>query len=96
MSDWFDWDPDKETLEDCRERRLARFPVLSPPQLEQLQHLRQALWDGYLISKEARSYLVKVGLAIKWNGWQVISREGLCLLETLGLLHDEKPLVRKP
>jgi hypothetical protein len=89
---WYEFYPDEESLEECRERRLLNCPLLTPVQLEALTQLRQAIWDGYLISKNARSELITMGLAVKWNGWQVISREGLAVLEVLGLLRDERPM----
>jgi len=62
------------------------MPILSPVELEAFRQLRAATWDGNLISKSARSSLVSKGFAVKWNGWQVISREGLAILDTLGEL----------
>jgi len=83
---WFDWDSEKETLEECRVRRLMQMPALSPIQLEVLEQMTHAVWDGYVISKTARGDLYEMGLITRWNGWQIITREGLMVLETLGKL----------
>ena len=83
---WFDFNPEVESLEECRDRRLLQMPQLTPIQLKALVQLTHAVWDGYLISKQARSDLIDMGLVTKWNGWQVITREGLAVLETLGML----------
>lgn len=34
------------------------------------------IWDGNVVSKSARDSIVRKGLACRWNGWQVITREG--------------------
>jgi hypothetical protein len=36
-----------------------------------LSQLRNATWDGNLISKDIRGELVQIGMAQRWNGWQV-------------------------
>lgn len=61
-------------------------PMLSVVELEQLTQLRNATWDGNLISKTARSALYKKGLITRFNGWQVVTKEGLAVLDTLGYL----------
>ena len=85
MSDsvgWFDVDDP--------EQRKAGCPRLTAVQLEVLYQLRMTVWDGYLISKTARSELVDMGLATRCNGWQVLTREGLAVLDTYGLLKDDR------
>lgn len=72
-------------FENCEERLLL-IPTLTGVQLEALVQLTHAVSDGYLISKSARSDLLDMGLVTYWNGWQVITREGLCVLETLRML----------
>jgi len=72
------------------ERRLMSMPTLSSVQLEALKQLKCATWDGDLVSKSARSDLLRKGLAVKFNGWQVASLEGLAILETLGLLKERR------
>jgi len=84
--DWLEFNPETESLQECRDRRLMQMPQLTPIQLEALVQLTHAVWDGYLISKQARGDLLNMGLITKWNGWQVISREGLAILETLKML----------
>ncbi len=83
---WYVFDNENESLAECRDRRLRQCPLLTGTELEALRQLRTATWDGNLISKTARSELVHRGFAVKWNGWQVISAEGLAILETLGEL----------
>ena len=56
------------------------------PELEQLEQLKTVTWDGNLISKTARDALVKKGLAVRENGWQVITPLGIQKLLELGLL----------
>lgn len=54
--------------------------------IEQLQQLCTVTWDGNLISKSARDRLVEVGYAERVNGLNLISVNGLILLENLKLL----------
>lgn len=93
--DWWEFLPDTESLDECRARRLMQMPTLSPVEIEALRQLKTATWDGNLISKSARSALVKKGLVIEFNGWQVVSQEGLAVLETLGYLDDRVVMVEK-
>jgi hypothetical protein len=83
---WFEFNVDTESVDECRDRRLSQMPLLSPVELEQLRQLRTATWDGNLVSKQARSSLFRKGLATSFNGWQVITQEGLAILDTLGEL----------
>jgi hypothetical protein len=71
---------------DSREQRLMLIPSLSPVQLEVLVQLSHAVWDGYIISKQARSDLVHLGLAERWNGWNFATRFGFIVLDTLRML----------
>jgi hypothetical protein len=84
--DWIDGEPD-----DLREaRRQQGCPRLTATQLEALWQLRMTVWDGYLISKGARNELVDLGLVDRCAGWQVITCEGLAVLDTYGLLKDDR------
>lgn len=87
---WYEWDDKNETLDECRERRLMQMPVLSGAELEVLRQCHRMIWDGYLASKDARSSLLRKGLVAKWEGWQVITREGMAVLHTLGELEGDK------
>lgn len=69
-----------------REERLLVLPVLTPVQLEVLVQMTHAVWDGYVISKIARSYLVEAGLVERWNGWNFITQYGMVVLDTLKML----------
>lgn len=65
--------------------RLSMIPILSGPQLEQLEHFGKGpVWDGYLISKAARTDLHMMGLASRWNGMNFITQAGMAILDTLG------------
>lgn len=77
-----------------RDGRLAKIPLLSPIELEVLRQLRMTTWDGNLVSKTGRDSLVRRGLAIRFNGWQVVSAMGLTILETLGMLDDREIITR--
>jgi hypothetical protein len=89
---WYEWDENNESLEECRDRRLRQCPLLTGIQLEALKQLTTVIWDGYLISKCARGDLVDMGLAVKWQGFQVISREGMAVLDTLNALKTNNPV----
>lgn len=87
---WYDWDPDKESLEEREAERRRLCPRLTATQLEALWQLRMTVWDGYVISKTTRDELVRMGLAERLNGWQFITREGMAVLDTYGLLNDDR------
>ena len=36
-------------------------------------------WDGHVVSKQARTELVKAGYAERFNGWQQLTTKGLAL-----------------
>ena len=69
-----------------RDERLELIPILSPAQVECLSQLRSATWDGNLISKDIRTELVQIGMAERWNGWTFITKLGIIVLHTLGML----------
>lgn len=73
-----------------KSERFEHLPVLSPSEVEQLLQLRIMTWDGNLISKTARGVLVKLGLAVRWNGYQVITQDGLAVLDSLGLIRTPR------
>src|ERR1700691_3468917 len=85
---WYDFDIDNESLEECRDRKLRQCPLLSPVQQEALFQLRTATWDGDVLSHTTRAELVQKGCVCRYNGWQVITKEGLAVLEVLGLLKE--------
>lgn len=45
-----------------------------------LTQLCTVCWDGNLASKHGRSELVAKGLAVQWNGYQVITAAGIQVL----------------
>ena len=72
-------------LKACSDRneRLMLIPTLTPIQLEVLAQMTHAVWDGYVISKQARGELVEKGLVSRWNGWNFITQYGMVVLDTL-------------
>ena len=87
---WYDWQPAVELYEAREAERKKLCPRLSAVELEALWQLRVTVWDGYLISKTTRDRLVELGLADRCAGWQVITREGLAVLDVYGLLGDDR------
>jgi hypothetical protein len=79
-----------ESIEEARDRRLCEMPVLSPAEHEVLQQCRMTVWDGNVVSKRARDELFHKGLITRWNGWQVITQEGMAILSTLGEMSDDR------
>lgn len=59
---------------------------LTPEQTEQLCQLVGLIWDGDLLSKQARNQLVAKGLAVCSCGWNVVTPKGVRLLAKKGLL----------
>lgn len=53
------------------------------PMIAQLQQLTCLTWDGDLIGKSFRDDLVKSGYVERFNGWNLITKEGIRLLENL-------------
>lgn len=67
---------------------MSYFKTLSDqPFIAQLQQLTNLTWDGDLISKSERDKLLKAGLIIKRNGWQVISEKGIDYLSNGGFIN---------
>lgn len=87
---WYEFDDSNESLEECRDRRLRQCPTLSGPELEVLRQCRMTIWDGNVSSKGARDALNTKGLITRWNGWQVVTKEGMAVLDTLGEMRDER------
>jgi hypothetical protein len=57
------------------------------PQIEQLTQLSKGpVWDGNLISKEARDWLHKHELIDRLDGWNFLTRTGMAHCITLGIL----------
>lgn len=53
---------------------------------EQLQQLVTVIWDGNLISKEARDELVREGFCQRDNGWNLLTLKGFRELLKTGYL----------
>lgn len=62
------------------------WAAMSGAEREVLMQLRTVTWDGNLASKVGRSELVVQGYAHQYEGFQVISSNGLILLQALGKL----------
>lgn len=88
--EWFDWDADNEIHEVYRDRLLMRMPALNSGQLDVLRQCRKTIWDGNVASKSARDFLCGEELVTRWNGWQVITRKGMALLDVLGDMNDDR------
>lgn len=56
--------------------------------LEQLMQLTEITADGDLISKSDRDELVKKELATRSSGFNVITIEGIALLDKLNAIHS--------
>ena len=55
--------------------------------LEQLKQLVNTTWDGDLISKDSTKRLREKCLVTSWNGFNVITQNGLKMLCDLGQIH---------
>ena len=87
---WYEFDPESESLDECRDRRLLQCPVLSGAELDVLRQCRMTIWDGNVASKAARNSLEGKGLITSFNGWQVVTREGMAVLDILGEMRDDR------
>lgn len=88
---------DDESVDEFRDRKLRECPVLSGPELEVLRQCRMTIWDGNVVSKAARNSITDKGLIVRYNGWQVITIEGMAVLDALGEMRDERwPKVKVP
>lgn len=57
------------------------------PEIEQLAQIaRGPVWDGNLIGKTTRDILFDAGLIDRTRGWNFLSRKGVEICLTLGLL----------
>lgn len=72
-----------------KDERLGLIPALSAMELEQLQSLFHPRWDGNIISKSIRDELVAKGLVDRWNGMNFISKLGMVVLDTLGMVDED-------
>jgi hypothetical protein len=78
---------DDDTILEGMER-MNQLPVLTSTQLEALEQLITPVWDGNLISKQARSELCDMRLASRWDGLNFLTQDGYCVLCELGFLRD--------
>ncbi len=87
-------DQDLSTNNLPRDIRLMRMPVLSE---DQLAVLKQIAWrlrgDDYVDSKKTRDELVQFGLVDRFSTFNFVSRAGVVVLETLGLLKENGDVV---
>lgn len=92
---WYDWIDGESEIERLQRRRNG-CPRLTAPQLEVLWQMRMTVWDGYVISKATRDWLAfqgvgtMQGLVDRCNGWNFITRLGMAVLDTYGLLKDDR------
>ena len=54
--------------------------------IEQLAQLTTLTWDGDLICKPHRDELVKAGYAERINGFNLITANGILVLNNLGII----------
>lgn len=78
------WQSDKDSLE----ARILLLPRLNATQLEALKQLACPVWDGNLMSKQARTELVNMGLVQRWSGLNFATQDGYVVLDTLKALGD--------
>jgi hypothetical protein len=57
------------------------------PIIAQLQQLTQLTFDGDLIGKSHRDELVKIGFAVRFDGWNIITKSGVQHLNKLKFIH---------
>jgi hypothetical protein len=87
---WYDvTDQDLRSNSLPRDIRLMRMPVLSE---QQLAVLKQIAWrlrgDDYVDSRQTRDELVSLGLVDRFGTYNFLTRAGVVMLETLGLLKE--------
>jgi hypothetical protein len=70
---------------------------LDGAELDTLLACRKVTYDGDVPSKSGRDSLYDKELIVRWNGFQVVSRKGLALLEIMGKLQemDRMKLVKR-
>ena len=57
------------------------------PEIEQLKQIATGpVWDGNLISKDARDRLHKSELVTRTHGWNILSEKGCAYCVELGIL----------
>lgn len=60
-------------------------------EIEQLEQLKTATWDGDIICKSTRDGLIKYGYATKTgSGWNIITPAGLDCLKALNRLSTNR------
>lgn len=69
------------------ESKIYYNELSSQPRVAQLQQLTSLTFDGDLIGKSERDQLVKAGLAIRFDGWNLITPEGVRYLYNLGFIN---------
>lgn len=80
---------DTEPLEEVKKGYAtpAFDPATAKPVEACLMQLMQCTWDGDLISKDTRTWLVEAGLATRGHGFNMITPAGVMYLLELGLIH---------
>ena len=61
---------------------------MSGAEKDVLLQLRQVRWDGFIASKSGRDSLITFGLATRYEGFTVLTVNGLKLLHALGRLES--------
>ena len=68
---------------------------MTKSQQEQLKQLLTATWDGNLISKTDRDYLVTTGYAQRRNGWNIATPWGVEVAVNLKLTASNEQAVKR-
>ena len=72
--------------------RSTQAPCSMTAELEQLRQLIRPVWDGNLISKSARSQLVKNGYVAQAEGWSFLTEDGIRACVHFGFLKADQPV----
>jgi hypothetical protein len=81
-----EWQEEQEDL--SADENIDKRLLLDNAEREVLRQCRMTIWDGNVSSKSARDSLRGKGLITSWKGWQVVTREGMAVLDALGEMKD--------
>lgn len=70
-----------------RNVRVYFSELSTQPMIEQLQQLTCLTWDGDLISKSETRSLHILGYIDRWDGWNLITRQGVDYLQQLKFIN---------
>jgi hypothetical protein len=64
------------------------WALMTGAEKDVLLQLRQVRWDGFIASKSGRDNLIYAGLAVRYEGFTMLTLYGLRLLHALGKLES--------